>query len=738
MRFTIFVISGFFLFCSNVFGQNEINLLVIDSTGHTPISRVEITVQELGSTFVTKAKGLIKLSNLPNGSYHILLRHNDFSTKEITIELPLKQEIYTVILSMRPLVQQKLMVEVTKAIKAIQDIPTRTDVLTSEIEATASIEPSTINRLLGRTTGVRVQTTTASTGGKVVRIHGLGGQYTTLLRDGFPIYGGLSNSLDLLQIAPLDLRQVEYIKGSASALYGNGAIGGVINLVTKRPESNETMLHENLSTIGGRDFNAFVSKDLGKFGFTSLATLYMHRPYDADKDGYSDMPEVLKIHFSPRFFYYPTKRTEVSLGGIITDDRRMGGDMDLINHFNADSTHFYFDTQLCRRLAYQLSVRQQIGEFHMIRFKNSLSSFNRRIQVRENIAGAMMEFSGNELASYSELSYQFNKTTHNLTIGFQFNSNTFTEVQQDSASMLRNQKSEIYALYLNYLWEAHKAVFLETAIRTDYAGAQSKLSRNPGQLFLLPRFNALFKAGKEVSFRLGGGLGYRMPTLFNPESEPYGFQHIQAIDFEHVKAEQSYSGNFDLKYQSDFGTKLVAFTFNPSVFYNVIENPIQLMADSAGALSYKNNGDRVTSSGVEAQIHLTLWKFVLSAGYTYTSALFRDSSNSKMLPLTPQHCLKGDLSFLNKGKWLLSCGFDYNSEQMVSSGLKKPAYFTTRILAELTAGKFGIFGNFENVTGFRQTRSESLITNIDNTTRYAEIWAPLDGFFFTWGVKVRF
>ncbi|MCO5935460.1 TonB-dependent receptor plug domain-containing protein [Mucilaginibacter sp. RB4R14] len=55
------------------------------------------------------------------------------------------------------------------------------------------------------------------------------GKYTQIIRNGFP--GGLG----LLQVAPLNLKQVEVIKGSSSTLYGGGAIAGLVNLVSKIP-----------------------------------------------------------------------------------------------------------------------------------------------------------------------------------------------------------------------------------------------------------------------------------------------------------------------------------------------------------------------------------------------------------------------------------------------------------------------------------------------------------------------
>ena len=101
----------------------------------------------------------------------------------------------------------EVMVEATRTNRSIANVPTRTEVLTDEIDEAASMEPSQITHLITHSTGIQVQTTSATSNGAVVRIQGLNGRYTQILKHGFPLYGGFSGSLDVMQIPPLDLRQ---------------------------------------------------------------------------------------------------------------------------------------------------------------------------------------------------------------------------------------------------------------------------------------------------------------------------------------------------------------------------------------------------------------------------------------------------------------------------------------------------------------------------------------------------
>src|SRR4029434_673634 len=85
-------------------------------------------------------------------------------------------------------------------------------------------------------------------------IQGMRGRYTRFLSDGLPLFGAQGGSFGLLQIPPMDLGRVEVIKGVASSLYGAGAMGGVVNLVSRRPgQAHERELLVNRSTRGATD-----------------------------------------------------------------------------------------------------------------------------------------------------------------------------------------------------------------------------------------------------------------------------------------------------------------------------------------------------------------------------------------------------------------------------------------------------------------------------------------------------
>ena len=119
---------------------------------------------------------------------------------------------------------EEVLVTATRTNSRIENLPTWVEVLgAEEMEEESSIRPASIASLFGDIAGAQIQPTSPTTGNLDLRLQGLPGQYTQILRDGVPLYGGFAGSFGLLTVPPLDLKQVVLIKGTNSTLYGAGA-----------------------------------------------------------------------------------------------------------------------------------------------------------------------------------------------------------------------------------------------------------------------------------------------------------------------------------------------------------------------------------------------------------------------------------------------------------------------------------------------------------------------------------
>ena len=714
--------------------QNTFTAEILDSENKEVLIGSTLLLKGTTNGVSTDLSGLATLKNIPNGEHIISISFIGYEDKHLTLTFPVEsKKVHTISLSPSDTEIDEIIIEVTRGNRTVANLPTRTEVLTEEIDEAASMEPSKISHLITHSTGIQVQTTAAGSNGAVVRIQGLNGRYTQILKDGFPLYGGFSGSLDILQIPPLDLRQVEYVKGSASTLYGGGAIAGVINLLTKKADKDETLLHINLSHIGAKDFNTFTSKRFGKWGFTNLASMHLHSPYDPKNVGLADIAQVSKFNFNPKLFYNPNTNTQLYFGATISKENRKGGSMSKIRNENT-SGEYFLDEQESGRFSTQFSANYKVSNNNTITLKNSFSSFDRYINIEENILGTSIKFGGNQFNSFTELNWNLNKENQNINIGLNSLSDEFSEDNYNSTP-LRDQEFNTLGLYVNHLWDVTDKLALESGLRTDYVTASNFSSDNGGQSFVLPKISTLYKLTPELSIRLGGGMGYRMPTIFNEEAEPYGYRNVQAVNFNNLVAEESYGSNIDFKYQSTFGTDNVLLSLNQMFFYNVIDNPITLNENNRDNLFYEQKNDSLFSKGFESQIKLTVGKFTWFFGYTYTDAYLENEGDENPLTLTPKHSIKGDLLFVVEDKWRIGWDYDYKSGQFLNNGEKTQSLFTTGVIVERTIDNFVIFLNAENFTDVRQSNTGSVMTN--ESPQFTEVWAPLDGYFFNAGLKIK-
>src|SRR5690606_34924266 len=135
--------------------------------------------------------------------------------------------------------------------------------------------------------------------------------------------------------------------------------------------------------------------------------------------------------------------------------------------------------------------------------------------------------------------------------------------------------------------------------------------------FVLPRLSLLFKISRQLSGRLGGGLGYKLPTIFTEEAEALTFQGILPIDRNTTAAERSAGGNFDLQYQTIIGDRLT-FSINQFFFYTRLNNALVLQeGPGAESYSFRNADGTIDSRGFESNIKLTYGDFKLFLQYAF-------------------------------------------------------------------------------------------------------------------------
>jgi outer membrane receptor for ferrienterochelin and colicins len=292
----------------------------------TSVSDAIVTVNAV--TLRTDPEG-IALVTVPLGEVRVGVTKNGYFPANASITADAAQE-FVVRVEMQPQeeVKEEINVYATRNDVRIQDSPLHVEVLQrEEIEEKMMMTPGDIVMMLNEMGGMRVQTTSPSLGAASVRVQGMLGRYTSFLSDGLPLFGQQGAGLGLLQIPPIDLGQVEVIKGNASALYGSAAMAGVVNLISRRPTAEP--IHEflvNRSTLGATDASAFLASPLSStWSATALGSGDWQEKRDVSRDGWTDLAGYSRGVLRPRF-YWDNKngRTALLTGGFTYEDRSGG------------------------------------------------------------------------------------------------------------------------------------------------------------------------------------------------------------------------------------------------------------------------------------------------------------------------------------------------------------------------------------------------------------------------------
>jgi iron complex outermembrane receptor protein len=252
---------------------------------------------------------------------------------------------------------------------------------------------------------------------------------------------------------------------------------------------------------------------------------------------------------------------------------------------------------------------------------------------------------------------------------------------------------------------------------------------------LLPRVSLMYKISPQFTTRIGGGYGYKTPTIFTEEAERIQFQNIIPVDVNASKNERSIGGNWDINYRSQLGE--LGISINHLFFYTRLNNPLVLVDAAGGKKEFQNSTGYIDTRGTETNLKLVYQDFKLFIGYTYTDANTHFTSNKEWLPLTARHRLNNVLMYEIEDKLKLGLEGYYFSRQRLNNGTFGKSYWLTGFMAEKIWEQFSLYINFENFTDTRQSKFGPIYTGTLDNPVFNDIYAPVEGFVVNGGIKVR-
>ncbi len=720
MKKIIWSITYLVMLNISVFGQNvDFKAIIADEETKEPLIGATLKFEDLEKGGATDINGMVNIKNIPIGKYEIHISYIGYKELETSISITENMETPTFYLHQSGEELEEIVVSTTRSTRTIQNIPTRVETIgLEELGEKAIMNSANISLVLRESTGIQIQQSSLSSGNSSIRIQGLDGRYTQLLKDGFPLYGGFSSGLSIMQIPPLDLNQFEIIKGSSSTLYGGGAIAGLVNMVSKTPEE-EPMLDIMLTQTQalGSTANIFYGQRKGKIGYTLYGSGHYQKAYDPDGDDFTNIPQTTAFSLNPKLFYYPSEKTTFWIGLNGTYDDRKGGDLTLITD-GANGEHQFSEYNTSVRVSSQAVFEHQVSENKSLQIKNSVAYFDRTLTTPN------LDFIGNQWNSFTELNYSINKEKSDWIFGANVYSNDFKE---ENTNLPRNQKDITTGIFMNNITDLSEKLILESGFRMDYAADWG--------IFPLPRVSLLWKVNSNFSSRLGGGLGYKIPDLFTEEAAVLNYQGIVPIDKNALNAERSYGLNWDLNYKTIIKDKITV-SINQLFYLTSIDNALLLNSRPDGSFEFANANGNVLSQGAETNIKFTYKDFRWFINYALINATLNYLPNNPQKPLTAKHNAGTVLMYENE-EWRIGYEAYYTGKQTLSTGETTQDFVLMGLLIQKHFEWGSPFINFENFTDRRQSRFSSEVLPPHDNPVFAEIYAPTDGFIFSVGVVIK-
>ena len=453
-----------------------------------------------------------------------------------------------------------------------------------------------------------------------IHINGMEGPYTMILIDGMPIVSSLASVYGLMGIPNSIIERLEIIKGPASSLYGSEAIGGIINIITKKNTISFSNLDIWSNTWSETNLNFSNSFKLGSKGslITTLNGFSNPLIKDENNDGFTDIPIQNRAAIFQRLSIRGKENQlfQLSWRGLIED--RWGGQINWKRkHFGG--SEIYGEAIQTKRL--ELLSSYEVSSKIPLKIQTS-SVFH-----RQNSAYGNVLFQAEESLLFGQLIWQPKWKKHDLLIGSaikytHYDDNTVvTEaLKQDSLMISKPLITLLPGFFLQDEYHRGRHTFL-FGYRLDHHPKHSWIQS--------ARLSYLFKSKSLGQFRVGSGTGFRTVNIFTEEHAALTGARKVIIE-EDLLPEQS--TNYNISWSNAWTpTKDQFIQTDLQLFYTLFSNQIQAdYSRDFNAIYYGNSSGNSWNRG--ASLNLS-WRTAIGfnsrIGITYIDAAIRFANDSK-------------------------------------------------------------------------------------------------------------
>jgi outer membrane receptor for ferrienterochelin and colicins len=429
-----------------------------------------------------------------------------------------------------------------------------------------------------------------------IRINGLDGPYTMVTIDGMPIVSALGTVYGLSGIPNSMIDRIEVVKGAASTLYGSEAVGGLINIITKRPKTVPTVTADVFSTSWlETNIDLGYRANFGKKVDALIGVNYFkyNNPIDNNNDNFTDFSLQDRVSIFSKLNFSRKSQKELSLVSRFLYEDRWGGEMQWNKRFRGGN-EVYGESIYTSR--YEFLGKYELPVQEKMYFQFSIIGHD------QNSVYGNSTFLANQKIAFGQFLWDKNWNNNSFLFGSAFR----YQYYNDNTPATNNANhSKIYSLFAQDEITFSDKTSTLLGLRYDYNSAHGSI--------VTPRFAFKYKPTPNDILRLNFGTGFRVVNLFTEDHQALSGAR-DVILASNLEPETSYNLNFNYlkKYNlTNAGVINLEFSswytyFTNRIFANYDLNPDQIVYDNLNGYSkifgLSSNVDWITPFGLKATL----------------------------------------------------------------------------------------------------------------------------------------
>ncbi|EAQ43199.1 TonB-dependent receptor [Polaribacter sp. MED152] len=552
------IILVFILISTLGIGQNIRGKITSKNGDAIPFANIYIKNTKLGTT--STEDGSYQLNYSLNGSYTLVVSSIGFKTKTFPLVLNGNNLTRNVVLEDDNTLDEIVVSGTLRPVsKTASPVPVE---VYSKTFFKKNPTPSVFESLQN-VNGIRPQLNCNVCNTGDIHINGLEGPYTFVLIDGMPIVSGLSTVYGLTGIPQALIERVEVVKGPASTLYGSEAVGGIINIITKKPTNAPKLSTDVFASSWGE-----VNTDIGlryqisekAEGLLGVNYFNFQNRVDNNNDNFTDLTLQNRISIFNKINFKRKSNKVFTIAGRYVYEDRWGGELDWERKFRG-SNIVYGESIYTNRW-------ETFGTYQLPTTENINFQFSANGHYQDSFYGTDA-YDATQLIGFAQLVYDTKiNATQDLLVGLAYrytyyDDNTFATLDETGTF---NQPSKIHlpGIFIQDEISISDRKKLLLGVRWDYNSVHGNI--------VSPRINYKWSSrDKSNIFRISAGNGFRVANVFTEDHA--ALTGARKVEFDgNLDPETSWNAN--INFVKKINTANSFITLDASAFYTYFNNRI--------------------------------------------------------------------------------------------------------------------------------------------------------------------